>query len=290
MNRVFVSSSVVKFEKIEDSVSNLAKNGFSNIELSGGTSFADHNIMMDNLIDLKKEFKLNYIIHNYFPPPELPFILNLATNDSSVLAATEKHLMQCLEYSNRLEASKFGFHAGFFFNIPLHQIGGKITAAVYNDFKEAYDLFCERYSKIKTRANELGVELYLENNVYSKTNADRYGLPVPAMLVDRESFQEINQSIDFNLLLDVAHLKVSCKTLKKDFVSELDFLFNQSDYIHVSDNDGLHDMNNVFQPNSELFKQLKDLNWTNKTVTLEVYEPLEQVAASVDTINLILNA
>jgi sugar phosphate isomerase/epimerase len=290
MNAVYVSSSVVKFEKIEESVSHLAKNGFKNIELSGGTNFADHHKMMNNLLDLKTEFKLNYIIHNYFPPPEEAFILNLATNDSDVLAATEKHLLQCLEYSNQLEASKFGFHAGFFFNIPLHQIGGKITASVYDDFSKAFSLFCERYAKIKNKANELGVKLYIENNVYSKTNAERYGIPTPAMLVDKESFNELNKTIDFNLLLDVAHLKVSSKTLKRDFVSELNFLFNSSDYIHVSDNDGLHDTNNGFQPNSELFEQLKNLNWTNKTVTLEVYEPLEQVAASVDTINLILNA
>ena len=44
-------------------------------------------------------------------------------------------------------------------------------------------------------------------------------------------------------MLDIAHLKVSCNTLKKDFKKESDYLLDQTDYIHLSGNDGMEDSN-----------------------------------------------
>ena len=57
--------------KISDSVSFLAEKGYQNIELSGGTKLYDGFIQ--DLINLKNEFQLKYLLHNYFPPPPTPF-------------------------------------------------------------------------------------------------------------------------------------------------------------------------------------------------------------------------
>ena len=96
--------------------------------------------------------------------------------------------------------------------------------------------------------------------------------------------------IDFNLLLDVAHLKVSSQTLGNDFNESLNELFSKSEYIHISDNDGQHDTNKMLTSNSTLFKDLSKLNWNNKTVTIEVYESLEKVMESKNNINNIIHA
>lgn len=286
----FVSSSCVKAKVIEEAIEKLIDVGIRKIELSGGTSYYDHEIMIDNLDKLRKMHNLEFLLHNYFPPPSKDFVLNLASNDNEIFKQSETHLLKCIEYSSRLESKQFGFHAGFFFNIPLNEIGKKITAKVYDNFENATEVFCNRFRKIEARANELGVKLYLENNVYSKTNHNTYGLPVPALLTNLETYQELKERIDFKLLLDVAHLKVSCQTLKKDFTTELQSLFNVSDYIHVSDNDGLHDTNNAIELKSSLYQELKQLNWSGKTVTLEIYEPLEKVKSSLENINLLLDA
>ena len=47
-------------------VKSLANEGFKNIELTGGTDFYQGYIQ--DLKDLKKEYNLNYRLHNYFPP------------------------------------------------------------------------------------------------------------------------------------------------------------------------------------------------------------------------------
>ena len=70
---IFVSSACLRNKKIKDSVKELADNGFTNIELSGGTEYYD-NFEVD-LLNLKKDYNLNYQCHNYFPPPKNHFVL-----------------------------------------------------------------------------------------------------------------------------------------------------------------------------------------------------------------------
>ncbi|MFT5824150.1 MAG: sugar phosphate isomerase/epimerase [Crocinitomix sp.] len=283
----FVSSSCVKHEKIIDSIRELNDFGINALELSGGTK--PYPEMLTDLKSAKENLGVDLLLHNYFPPPPVDFVLNLASANDIIQQQSLEHCKQAIEMSIALETGQFGFHAGFFIDIKVSEIGKKLSPSDITDKNEALDRFCDAHQHLMAFAGN-DLKLYVENNVFSKSNHESFEGKNPLMLTDLEGYKELKSRIDFNLLLDVAHLKVSCKTLNQNFTEALELLFNSSDYIHVSDNDGLHDTNNGFQPNSDLFDQLKTLNWKNKTVTLEVYEPLEQVAASVDTINLILNA
>ena len=61
---IFISSACVKHYKIKDSVQELVNNGFKNIELSGGTTF--YNGFVEDLLELKAKYNLNYICHIIF--------------------------------------------------------------------------------------------------------------------------------------------------------------------------------------------------------------------------------
>ena len=65
---IFISSSCIKKEKIKDSVQELAREGFKNIELSGGTNYYEG--YDEDLEELKAKFNLKYQIHIYFPAPK----------------------------------------------------------------------------------------------------------------------------------------------------------------------------------------------------------------------------
>ena len=110
---IFVSSSCVKNKKIKDSVEELAKAGFKNIELSGGTVFYEN--FENDLLELKEKYSLNYRCHNYFPPPKKSFVLNLASLSDDTFQMSFDHLEKVVALSNRLKADKFAFHAGFFY-------------------------------------------------------------------------------------------------------------------------------------------------------------------------------
>ena len=283
----FISSSCVKHQKIYESVRELKDFGFNAIELSGGTK--PYAQLLDDLQYAKKEWGIQLLLHNYFPPPETDFVLNLASTNNKIHNLSLEHCKRAIDLSIQLGTGQFGFHAGFFIDIKVEEIGKKLSPSDITDKNEAFDRFCESHEVLKQFAGS-DLKLYVENNVFSISNHESFKGTNPLMLTDLAGFEELKNRIDFNLLLDVAHLKVSCQTLDHNFDNQLEVLFAHSDYIHVSDNDGTHDTNNAFVKDSKLYGQLSDLNWNNKIVTLEVYEPLEKVKESLDTINLILDA
>ena len=97
---IYISSSCVKHIKIKDAVQDLVNNGFKNIELSGGTEY--YNGFEDDLLELKNKYNLNYICHNYFPPPKEHFVLNLASLDDEIYNKTFEHLKNAIELSKKL--------------------------------------------------------------------------------------------------------------------------------------------------------------------------------------------
>jgi hypothetical protein len=86
---------------------------------------------------------------------------------------------------------------------------------------------------------------------------------------------------ELNLLLDLAHLKVSCRSLGLSLQREAAQLIELSDYLHVSENDGLADTNRgVTTPDSSVLEAL-DGKLGDKLVTCEVYSGLSDVAQTV---------
>ena len=116
------------------------------------------------------------------------------------------------------------------------------------------------------------------------TNFDIYGLQNPLMLTSPAEYKELQQHIDFKLLLDVAHLYISSRTLGFDFDSHLDQMIMETNYIHLSDNDGCHDQNAAFTSNSKLLNKIKKKYLSNKTITLEIYTGLDSLRKSFDLI------
>ena len=55
------------------------RKGIKNIELSGGVHTPT---LVEDLLKIKKE--ANFQVHNYFPPPKNPFVLNLASADQKI--------------------------------------------------------------------------------------------------------------------------------------------------------------------------------------------------------------
>jgi len=87
---IYVSSACSKQNLIGPAIKELADQGYRNIELSGGTRY--YKDYESDLLDLKKKYSLNFLIHNYFPPPKEPFILNLASLDTDVYEKKFKSL------------------------------------------------------------------------------------------------------------------------------------------------------------------------------------------------------
>ncbi len=269
---ICISSSCVKSKNIKESITFLYENGFENIEISGGTDYYEY--LEKDLFYLKEKYNLNFIFHNYFPPPKEHFVLNLASLDKNIFEKSLEHYKKAIELSQKLGINRFGLHAGSFIDISLKNIGKTISfTEVYNKNK-ATERFCEGYNILKKYSGYL--KLYIENNVLSFSNYQTYKTN-PFMLTNLKEYKELKEKLNFPLLLDIAHLKVSCNTLGLNFETELEHLLPLSDYIHISDNDGKHDTNNAMNQDSKLYNILKKYNFNNKILTLEIYESIDKI-------------
>ena len=282
---IYISSSCIKTNKINDSVQTLAENGFTNIELSGGTiPYAD---LERDLLRLQDQYNTNYLCHNYFPPPEIPFVLNLASLDDEIYQMSLNHLKKSIHLSHKLGAKKFGFHAGFLINIPLAQIGKAINNQGLFNRAKAIAQFKKGVSELLLISNKCGVELYIENNVLSQTNYTNFNTTDPFLFTSSATLKELLIG-DIKPLIDFAHLKVSCNVLGLNLEKELNQLIVKTDYIHMSDNNGLIDQNKGIDASSELFKLLSKSNLQEKVITLEIYDSLDKIKESYNNIKSFL--
>lgn len=283
---IYISSACSPEKKIDNAIEDLAGNGFRHIELTGGTFYFPG--YESRLFELKKKYKLDFLIHNYFPPPEDPFILNLASLKSDIYAKSMAHLRKALELTRRMGGDRFGFHAGFLVDRPVSEIGKQFGKSDLYNRKKAGDQFVKGFLDLKAEFGDIA--LYLENNVYSSSNGKIYGISEPPfMLLRLEDYLMLKQQIDFKLLLDVGHLMVSANTLGVDFDKEFNQMFELSDYIHISSNDRLHDQNLGLTRDSQLFESLNKCCWEGKTVTLEIYEGMDALRRSYSILSGLTN-
>ncbi|MEZ4720760.1 MAG: TIM barrel protein [Flavobacteriales bacterium] len=276
---IYVSSSCVKASTVAEAVEKLVAEGYNNIELSGGTK--NYPNLVSDLLSLKDKYSLNYLCHNYFPPPESDFVLNLASLDEEINQLSLNHVKRAIELSKKLGGNKFAFHAGFRINIPVNEIGKVIQKRPLFDRKQALDRFNTNLKHIHLEAGS--VDIYVENNVLSSANFESYDRENPFFLTDSSGLDEIQ----IRPLLDVAHLYVSCNTLGLNLANELEKFIKRTDYIHISGNDGKSDSNQAIDVQSELFRELNNHNLAGKTITLEVYSGLKDLRTSFENIERI---
>ena len=282
---IYISTSCSESRSIGEVIEDFAGYGIRQIELSGGMDYEED--LETKLFRLQDRYDLDFLLHNYFPPPEEAFVLNLASLDEEIWHKSLDHYRKAIQLSKKLGAKRFGLHAGFFIHLGTKDLGGYADTDVRFDRDLAINRFCEGYKALRNFSGD--VKLYVENNVLSITNRERYTGFKPFMLLDDEDLQELKSRLDFPLLTDAAHLKVSANTLGFDFEPALKSWVHISDFLHLSDNDGEQDSNQPIEETSDLYRQLKQCNLNNKTISLEIKAPLDAVLTTRERIEKIIS-
>ena len=120
---IYISTGSIKNKSIQQSIDYLSENGIKNIELSGGQHDPD---IFQKLKSYKN--KINFMLHNYFPPPKVPFTLNLATLNDEIFEQSRNHIVNSIRISSKLEIPYYSFHAGFLIDPNPKELGKKITS------------------------------------------------------------------------------------------------------------------------------------------------------------------
>ncbi len=264
---IFVSSSCLTHNKISETITELAEAGIKNIELSGGT---DYYCDIENDLDkLRKKYDLNYVCHSYFPPPKKHFAVNLASCNDEIYEASINHYRDCIKMLKRLNIGILSIHAGILVETKADDLGNKIVPKVLYDEDEAYDRFVNAYSFLQDMCNKNGIKLYLENHVLSAANYESFGNKNYFMMTDYQSVIKMKRKMKFNLLLDLAHLHVSCGSLGLPYADQCSKLIPMAEWFHVSENNGRIDQHLSLKEGSAICVQAMSVKDTEKNVTLE---------------------
>jgi|TARA_Y200000002_G_scaffold381709_1_gene396501 sugar phosphate isomerase/epimerase len=250
---ICISTGLFKDIKTTSILKKLSKKGIKNYELSAGNF--EKNIQKKILPFSKNN---NLFVHNYFPRPKKDFILNLCSSNKIIKKRSFDHVIKGINLSSRLGTNVFSFHAGFLIDPKIHEIGKNFKYKKLRNKKTALKDFIKNVNKLAIYAKKKGVLLLIENNVITKKNLIKFKKN-PLLMTDYKDVKKImGQTLDnVYLLIDVAHLKVSSKTLG---FCKIHFLKKCERWIkayHLSENDGNFDTNDEVKRKSWFWKYLK---------------------------------
>jgi sugar phosphate isomerase/epimerase len=214
------------------------------------------------------------LVHNYFPPPQRPFLLNLASRDPDVLARSRAHCRAAIDLSQRLGGPIYAAHAGYAADLPPELLGrperqAAIPPETLASPEETYSVLVESARELARYAEGRGVRFLIENHALA-VPAGELGRRLLPMVEPGELLRLCRdvEEPSFGLLVDVGHLKVSATAAGFDAAAALDELTPRIAALHLSDNDGDTDLHRPFGDDAWFLPRLRRL--ANAVVTVEI--------------------
>ncbi|MBU2510504.1 sugar phosphate isomerase/epimerase [bacterium] len=250
---LLISTGLFQNQTAIQAIQHLSSEGIRAIELSAGRYSAD---LIDDLKKVSQDFTL--FVHNYFPPAEEPFVFNLASFEAKTVQKSLDHAKTAIRLSVELGNPVYSFHAGYLLALQPTDLGKQLNRKKLEDREVCLTVFIERVCSLAEFARKEGVELLIENNVLSQANYEAYQAnPFLVVTADEAEYVMKNTPDNVNLLMDVAHLKVSAHSLGFDAEQMLHRCHPWIRAYHLSDNDGISDSNDNITVDSWFWTLLK---------------------------------
>lgn len=270
--KAYLSTGAFRSHSLNDAITFSLEHGIDRIELSSGVNYQSN--LLDSVLETKD--KIQYLVHNYFPPPSRPFVLNLSASDSFELQQSLDLCRTAIDLAADLGAPFYSVHSGFAFRLDPNLLGdpegqSQIPDEAYISYDVAYQTFGENIKLLADYAESRNVGLLFENNVVSSVHLNKLERKA-LLMVSAEEIIQFLLDVDHQnvgLLLDVGHLNVTAKTFG---FSRDEFIKKVSPYIgafHLSDNNGEEDNNLPFNENSWFCPLLGDFQ--NIPFVIEAY-------------------
>ncbi len=237
---IYISTACIKEANILNAITTLAKIT-PHIELSGGSLYRE-NLLAD-LVTLKQQQALDFILHSYFPPPRTPMLLNFADNSEQ----TRKFITQSMQFVEKLGIDYYSIHAGFKkdFQLTNELLEGGQKHFSFSGMDANITWFNQNFTQ----------KLALEN-LFPNNDSETCFM---------SSFDDILETLtrypSVYLLLDLGHLKLSSRYYGFNYLDAVDLLL--TDYadrileLHLSDNQGGFDDHHLIHSDSIQYMLVK---------------------------------
>lgn len=271
---VYISTScLANGSNVFDVLETYAQAGLSNVELGSSHKYVNH------LSPSKfRKYNFDFSVHHYFPPPEEPFVVNLASQNPVILERSREQIKKSIKFCHRLGSKLFTFHAGLRAD-PDNKLRFPKDQPIVS-YEVAFSTFVDSVNEINRYARDKKVRIGVENNVLSEYNVvNRQNIFL--LLCEAEEFERLWEKIpsdNVGMVLDLGHLKVTSHWLGFDRYEFIDRVKDRVFSIHVHENNGIVDEH----------RELDEKSWCLEVISREYFAQvpivLESMNLSIDRI------
>lgn len=219
-------------------------------------------------------FPSRFLVHNYFPPPPEPFVLNLASQNADVLSMSRAHCGAAIALSAKIGGPVYAAHGGYLADLWPGQLGDPASQASMDPerlvpYERGYATLLESSRQLADEAARQGVRFLIENHVLSPLNGPSGTALLP--MVRGDELARLARDVDrasFGILVDVGHLNVAAGTLGFDRHGFIDTVAPYIGGFHLSANDGVTDQHRGFGPDAWFLPRLRE--FPDAVITLEL--------------------
>lgn len=200
-----------------------------------------------------------FTLHNYFPPPEESFVLNMASADESGYTRTQALIKDALRLAVAAGSPLYGIHAGYLARANAESDGMFTFDDELSSYGEALDRAVVFVNDVAPDFARKGVHLLIENLFPSPKK--RHSLFCSLDEID-EFMKQVPD--DVGLLLDLGHLNVSSQIMGFDREAFIDGYLEKYAgrliEVHLSENEGLKDEHLAVKQGSWQLEALKRIH------------------------------
>ena len=262
-NNIFLSTTCFNEDSLEEIIKISRNNGITDLEISGGLEFIDEK----KLVEIFEEnIDINFRFHNYFPIPKNSFVINLASEKTAKNSID--NILKGIKFASQYGKKIFSFHAGLRFDPIVSSLGKEQLKYKILNSDTSYKILEMSIDKINKEKLK-DTTICIENNVVEKKNFNQESnMYIFSDLTDSDFIKNLIKTYNIKVLLDVAHLKVSSKTLKFNPYKFIDEYYDSIFIAHLSDNNSINDDGSILKKESWFWKSI---NWKNlKYISLEI--------------------
>lgn len=263
---VYLSTRCLRNIPLEDALRWCGKNNIFHVELSGPHPFEPLQ-KIRNLLMSYKQNGFSFTIHNYFPPQEHDFILNIASLDKDIRSRSERLVDEALTLGDEIGSPVYGVHSGYLGDGE----SGPEGTFVFTTAKEPPEVCLRRAAQFIESAvkkiKDKRILLILEN--LFPESRESYSL---ARTIEEIEGLVVLLPEETGLLLDLGHLSIASRILGFDkflFLKKYLAAFgHRLIEVHLSENCGLMDEHLILTKDSWQLKALAEIDSVQTKKTL----------------------
>ncbi|MDA8857430.1 TIM barrel protein [Gammaproteobacteria bacterium] len=273
---------------VDEMIPRLIENKVFNLELASGAKFEDSAFLE------KASTKMNFMVHNYFPVPKKPSVLNTAIDSLE----THEFVERSLSFSKLVKSPLYSVHAGYVTRFTDSQLGNvdaqrKLAPVSIEGFEQSYKEFVDCAAKIIERAKRLNLEIFFENNGISSNSINSLDKAPRSHLVRIEDYLRFSSDLpQSKILYDVAHAKISANAFQESQEQHFNEFSRSIRAFHLSENDGVTDTNDPIHEDAWFLPNLRKFLRSAKVpipIVLEVYDiSLNEIQEQITLVHKLL--